>query len=194
MMDKPELVKPCSKFKTACKYSPGTMDYRVQIYTEYKIQGTLNGGVVAGHNVTTPTFAFQLQNSSTDLIGRGRAYSWNTYSDKRLKSNQRNIEYGLKEVLQLQPKSYDHHSSSTNEEGDFVMVTDQKISTVGFIAQEVQQIIPEAVNVPEDDSKDLWSMDYDKLIPVLTKAIQEQQEIIEAMQLEITALKSKSVE
>ena len=58
--------------------------------------------------------------------------------------------------------------------------------------QEVQQIIPEAVNEPDDESKDLWSMDYDKLIPVLTKAIQEQQIMIEEMRLEIEVLKNKS--
>ena len=164
---------------------------RVQIYTNTKFLVHSNGGVVAGHNVTTPTFAFQLQNSNIDLQGRGRAYSWNTYSDSRLKSNQRNIEYGLKEVLQLQPKSYDHHSSSSNEEGEFIMVTNQKEATVGFIAQEVQQIIPEAVCVPQDESKDLWSMDYDKLIPVLTKAIQEQQAMIEELYLKIERLESK---
>ena len=48
-----------------------------------------------------------------------------------------------------------------------------------MIAQEVAQVIPEAVEIPEDDSKDLWSMEYEKLIPVLIKGMQEQ---IEALQ------------
>jgi len=179
----------------------GENGFRVQINSATKFLVHSNGGVVSGHNVTTPTYAFQLLNNSINLLGRGRAFSWNTYSDNRLKSNQRTIEYGLEELLQLQPKSYDHHSSSTNEEGEFIMVTDQKISTVGFIAQEVQEIIPEAVCEPVDDNKDLWTMDYDKLIPILTKAIQEQQEmieeqkvIIETIQLEVQALRNQSRE
>ncbi|RLD58503.1 MAG: hypothetical protein DRJ05_07920 [Bacteroidetes bacterium] len=165
---------------------------RVQTVGLTKFKIASNGSVAVGYNPSTPTYALQLQNSSTFLMGRGLAYGWSTYSDNRLKSNQKELEYGLKEVMQMQPKSYNHHSSSTNEEGDFIMVTDQKIPTFGFIAQEVQQIIPEAVNEPEDASKNLWSMDYDKLIPVLTKAIQEQQAMIEAMQLEIEALKNQS--
>jgi len=170
----------------------GENGFRVQINGATKFLVHSNGGVVAGHNVTTPTFAFQLANVDDDLFGKGRAFAWETYSDNRLKSNQRTVEYGLEELMQLQPKSYDHHSSSTTEEGDFIMVTNRKIATVGFIAQEVQQIIPEAVNEPADESKDLWSMDYDKLIPVLTKAIQEQQIIIDEMRLEIEVLKNKS--
>ncbi len=99
---------------------------RVQINTATKLKVSSNGGI-SNYNATTPTFALQLENSSTDLVGRGRAYSWNVYSDSRLKSNQRQLEYGLREVMQLQPKSYEHHSSSTSEEGDFVKVTDNKI-------------------------------------------------------------------
>jgi len=170
----------------------GENGFRVQINGATKFLVHSNGGVVAGHNVTTPTYAFQLQNIDDNLLGKGRAFSWVTYSDNRLKSNQRTVEYGLEELMQLQPKSYDHHSSSTTEDGEFIMVTNHKIATVGFIAQEVQQIIPEAVNEPADESKDLWSMDYNKLIPVLTKAIQEQQIMIEEMRLEIEVLKNKS--
>jgi len=169
----------------------GENGFRVQINGATKFLVHSNGGVVSGHNVTTPTFAFQLRNIDDDLLGKGRAFSWNTYSDNRLKSNQRIIEYGLEELLKLQPKSYDHHSSSTNEEGDFIMVTNHKIATIGFVAQEVQEIIPEAVNEPQDDSKDIWSMDYDKLIPVLTKAIQEQQIIIEELISRINRLENK---
>ena len=179
---------PTSKLHINTK--PGEDGLRIQVEGTTKLKVSSNGGI-SNYNPATPTFAFQLENSNVDLRGRGRAYSWNTYSDDRLKSNQRSIEYGLKEVMQLQPKSYFHHSSSTSENGDFVMVTDEKTPSIGFIAQEMHLVIPEAVSKPEDASKDLWSMDYDKLIPVLTKAIQEQQAMIESMQLEIEALKNQ---
>ncbi|MCB2220759.1 MAG: tail fiber domain-containing protein [Bacteroidetes bacterium] len=165
--------------------------FRVQINYSTKLLVTSGGAVVVGYNNSSPTFALQLQNSSTDLLGRGLAYSWTIYSDDRLKSNQKQLEYGLKEVMQLQPKSYDHHSSDVNEEGIVAFAGSQKEATIGFIAQEVQQIIPEAVYEPEDDSKNLWGMDYEKLIPVLTKAIQEQQAMIEQQQGMIEALQSE---
>ena len=92
-------------------------------------------------------------------------------------------------ALQLQPKSYFHHSSETSEDGTFTMPGSQKTFTFGFIAQELNQIIPEAVYVPEDETKNLWAIDYEKLIPVLTKAMQEQQQEIETLKTEIEQMK-----
>jgi len=167
---------------------------RVQINGATELKVCSNGGVAVGYNPTSPTFALQLQNSSVDIEGRARAYSWNTYSDGRLKTNQQVLDYGLKEVMLLQPKSYFHHDSETKEDGTFVMVGSHKTHTFGFIAQELNQIIPEAVYVPKDETKDLWSIDYEKLIPVLTKAIQQQQQIITETQKENTSVKQDLAE
>ncbi len=118
--------------------------------------------------------------------GRGRAETWETYSDSRIKSNQQTISYGLKEVLKMQPKEYLQHNSLFRENS--IDILPQKNRNIGFIAQEMYQIIPEAVFKPENESLDLWSMSYEKLVPVLVKAIQEQQEIIETLKTDnITA-------
>ncbi len=62
----------------------------------------------------------------------------------------------------------------------------------GFIAQEIYEVLPEAVSVGgEDPQTEPWSMDYGKLTGVLTKAIKEQQAQIEALKLEIELLKNK---
>jgi hypothetical protein len=50
---------------------------------------------------------------------------------------------------------------------------DPGVKTIGLIAQELYEIIPEAVSKPENEATELWGIDYDKLIPVLIKAIQE---------------------
>jgi hypothetical protein len=61
---------------------------------------------------------------------------------------------------------------------------------IGFIAQEVESLVPEIVNTGETpDGEEQKGMSYGHLTAVLTKAIQEQQEQIEAMQLEIDNLK-----
>jgi polyhydroxyalkanoate synthesis regulator phasin len=63
------------------------------------------------------------------------------------------------------------------------------------------EIIPEVVSVPENEESGLWGLDYDKLVPVLVKAIQEQQEVIDKQQKfareqqnEIDKLKQKNSE
>ncbi len=61
---------------------------------------------------------------------------------------------------------------------------------LGFLAQEVYKVYPEVVNKPADESKDLWSIDYSKLTPVLVKAIQELKEEVEMLKAENAKLKN----
>ena len=99
-------------------------------------------------------------------------------SDRRLKRDILPLsKYGLKQVMQLNPVTYIYKADSAN--------THQ----VGFIAQEVQQIIPEVVTGKEGDlSKgETLGIVYGNLVPVLTKAIQEQQATIQAQQKQIDA-------
>ncbi len=148
------------------------------------------GGRV-GINDDSPTFALELADSPADNLGRGRARSWNTYSDKRVKSDIQSVRYGINEVMMLRPVSYKHHSSEfvTGE----LQILDDHREEVGFLAQDIYEIIPEVVYKPEDATKDLWSVSYSNIIPVLTKAIQEQQDMIEDMRREIGTLKSQLI-
>jgi len=97
--------------------------------------------------------------------------AWTNASDARLKKNIVDIKYGLADVLKLQPRSYQMNSVA----GDFV----------GFIAQELQGVIPEVVS--GDPEKQL-GVDYGSLVAVAFKAIQEQQALITALTTRITAL------
>lgn len=94
-------------------------------------------------------------------------------SDRRLKQDINNLSYGLDEILQLVPKTY------------YWKNRDQSKKSLGLIAQDVQSIISEIVNTADDDIKTL-SISYTELIPVLIKAIQEQQQIIESQNKKIT--------
>lgn len=97
---------------------------------------------------------------------------WNNASDKRLKENVSTMDYGLREVLMLNPVIYTMKSSGATQ--------------VGFIAQEVDEIIPEVISHPsKEDGTDMLSMSYGNLVSVLAKAIQEQQQIIEQQQNQI---------
>jgi hypothetical protein len=66
----------------------------------------------------------------------------------------------------------------------------QSETITGFIAHEIQEILPYLVS-GEKDGEDMQSMDYAKLTPLLTKAIQEQQAIIEDLQTQINNLRGK---
>jgi hypothetical protein len=124
-----------------------------------------------GIGVAAPTYRLQLPNSTTNSVGRAQANSWATYSDTRVKLNQEEIKYGLEEVMQLQPRKYTHHGSEIIDE-QLTLKEDDLKDSIGFIAQEVHEVIPEIVEIGESET-DLWGLDYDKFTPVLTKAIQE---------------------
>lgn len=92
-------------------------------------------------------------------------------------------KYGLNTVMQLKPVTYFYKADKTNH------------PEVGFIAQEVQKIVPEVVSGTEGDitKGETLGLSYGNLVPVLTKAIQEQQAEIEAQQKQIDKL-TKMVE
>ena len=155
-----------------------------------KVFFTGNGGsYFTGGNLgvgdDSPAYRLELPNTGS-AAGQGRANAWVTYSDSRIKSNIQTLSYGLDIVKQLKPSQYKHHNS-IKEDGQFVK-QDEGANDIGFIAQEVLPLIPEVVSVPVDTDKDLYSISYQKLTAVLTKAIQEQQTIIEDLKTRIETL------
>ena len=95
-------------------------------------------------------------------------------SDEKYKYNILPITYGLNTILQLKPVNFQWIEGEEND--------------LGFIAQDVADIIPEAVNT--NWNSDLL-MRYESIIPILTKAIQEQQALIKALEQRILILENK---
>ena len=157
----------------------------IEIYGDNTVE--LNGQL--GVNLNNPTYAIHLPNNPTIGTGQGRANAWTTYSDSRVKSNQQQIENGLAIINKMVPKTYFHHSG--NIENGILNITDNGEHTLGFIAQELYEILPEAVQKPEDENESLWSINYDKVIPVTVKAIQELNKKIEILETENAKLKTK---
>ena len=101
-------------------------------------------------------------------------------SDRREKENIRSLEYGLKEVLQLKPVRFAWKNQPIHQE------------KLGLIAQDLQKVIPEVVqdhewvrkeNAPDAPPQKVpaqrLGVYYSDIIPVLIKAIQEQQLILD---------------
>jgi hypothetical protein len=89
---------------------------------------------------------------------------WTDASDISIKKDIKDIEYGLDAVLKLKPRSY--------------KMKQDDLEQIGFIAQEVEEVIKELVTT---DNKDMKGLSYGQLTAVLTKAIQEQQAQIEEL-------------
>lgn len=157
----------------------------LEIYGDNTVE--LNGQF--GVNLNDPTYAIHLPNNPATGTGQGRANAWTTYSDNRVKSNQQSLENGLSLVNQMAPKTYFHHSG--NFENGILNLSDNGENTLGFIAQELYEVLPEAVQKPADETKSLWSINYDKIVPVTVKAIQELNSKIDTLKAENAALKEK---
>ncbi len=100
-------------------------------------------------------------------------------SDARLKRGITDLDYGLSAVEALRPVRY--HWKDKPELG----------SRLGLLAQEVEKVIPEVIEHPDTDDGYL-GMRYAELVPVLIKAIQEQQDVIEALSRRVEQLESPS--
>ena len=133
----------------------------------YGVYGYATGG---GFGVTGISATGYAVYASGKAGGTG---NWVSGSDARLKKDVRDASYGLREVLRMRPVTY------KLKEGD-------GRTHLGFIAQEVQTIVPEVVT-PLGQG-DLLGVEYSSLVPVLAKSIQEQQTIIERQQAQIAAL------
>ena len=151
---------------------------------------TVTGSGQVGIRDGAPTYALELPNNALANTGRGRANAWVTYSDNRVKKNQQKLNYGLYTILKMQPKSYLHYTSEFIN-NQLTLIEGTENESIGFIAQELYEILPEVVSKPEDENTDLWSVDYQKIVPVAVKAIQELNTKVESLETENAILKAK---
>ena len=125
-------------------------------------------------------YALNVKGDINAIGGTVRAAGSALSSDIRLKENIKDLEPQLNIIKKLQPRKYDWKKEAKIE----------KRSDIGFVAQEIQKVIPNLVLEGKDKDKTL-SISYSKLTPILVKAIQEQQEIIESLTKRIENLEKK---
>jgi hypothetical protein len=94
-------------------------------------------------------------------------------SDRRLKTNILPLPYGLKDVMKMEPVSYNWKENPAMQK-------------IGLIAQDVKKLVPEVVT--GDENKEMLGMNYSELVPVLINAIKEQQKQIEDMKKIMTEM------
>ena len=102
-------------------------------------------------------------------------------SDQRLKENIRDLDDGLDVVMALKPRKFDW------KEGKGADIKNAR----GFIAQEFEEVFPDLIDEwqdPAPEGEAPYKSVCQDLIPVLVKAIQEQQALITAQQSTIQSL------
>jgi hypothetical protein len=104
--------------------------------------------------------------------------SYTTTSDIRLKTDIAPIADATDKLMAMNPVS---HKWKAEPDADAV---------VGFIAQEMQEIVPEAVS-KGDSEDDMWSMDYGRITPVLVAALQDAHKKIEQLEQRIADMETK---
>lgn len=125
-----------------------------------------------------------------------KMYSYQVYqnqalvsSDERKKENIKQIDGSLSKVLMAKGYRYDYK----NEKTDSIKSEKRKLGIeknnknhLGFLAQELQTVIPEAVVY--DEVNDSYYVDYNAVIPILVEAIKEQQATIDDLAGKIEAI------
>jgi hypothetical protein len=183
----------------------------------------LSGGMQLSRSVTSETeiesynntsasgakykISFKQNSTQVGVIEVGTSSTaYLTSSDYRLKEN---VEYdwdATTRLKQLRPSRFN-------------FIADADTTVDGFLAHEVQDIVPEAISGVKDEMKEeeyevtpavldedgnvvteavmgtrevpeYQGIDQSKLVPLLTKALQEQQTLIESLEARITALES----
>lgn len=149
------------------------------IYTNW-LQGSSTSsqsyGMMINAGTNSSDYSLYVRNAAQGspfiyIRGDGYLYSASAWSgsDRRLKENIIDLDGGLNKILNLKARKFDFINGFKNQ--------------YGFIAQELQQIIPDAVSV-FDESNQMLAIKQDFIVPHLVKAIQE-------LKAELDTLKNK---
>ena len=130
---------------------------------------------------------FYLNGSGKDSITwNGSNIVYGNNSDYRIKTNIRSYTGGIDLVKQIQVRQYDY------------IETERGTDHVGFIAHELQEVLPDAVSGEKDAMRieeetgeevmDIQNVDYGRVTPILTAALKEAIAKIETLETRIAAL------
>jgi len=159
-------------------------DEKLQVNGKFKVSSSFGTGtaVIIQNNDSSDNYSAVAFYSGGTLAGyifvngSTNSTSYVTSSDYRLKENI-NYEFdALDRVKQLKPARFN-------------FIADRETTVDGFIAHEVSDIVPEAIT-GEKDGEQMQGIDQSKLVPLLTKAIQEQQAIIDDLKARIEVLEA----
>jgi hypothetical protein len=151
----------------------GTNDGSIEFYTAGINRMSIGENGFIGINDNMPNVTFYVNGNA----GKPGGGSWSNISDERLKKNVKPYNKGLKEILQINPVSYQYNEMSKS--------FDLEKTYIGIIAQEIEKVLPSTVVIMNDSLNtgltDKRIFDSSELLYAAINAIKEQQEIIELL-------------
>lgn len=161
------------------QYGSTSSDARLRIFAgSSEMNGLIikENGFIGMGNIA-PSVRLQV---SGDIIANSIAGS----SDLRFKTNVRSISSPLEKVKSLRGVYFNWDQKSFPNK-DFSDKTE-----LGFIAQEVEKVLPEVVS-KDNSPEEYRSVKYDKVVALLVEAIKEQQKQIDSLKTQVKKLKRK---
>jgi hypothetical protein len=160
---------------TVDQFGTSAANARFRIFNTTELNGLLileNGNVGIGTNAPTTRLYVNGDITANSIAGT---------SDIRFKTNIRPVENALDKVKGLRGVYYNWNQQAFPEKEFGTQ------SELGFIAQEVEKVVPEIVT--KDKTKDEYrSVKYDKLVALLVEAIKEQQKQIDSLKIKVNKL------
>ena len=111
-----------------------------------------------------------------NIVNRNNSYG--TLSDVSLKENIVDATPKLDDLLQLKVRNFN------------LIDDESKIKQIGFIAQEFEEVFPTMIDI--DGKSGMKTIKTSVLVPMLVKAMQEQQDLINELSAKVSALENKS--
>ncbi len=147
-------------------------------YTEDNVRFMVRVDGRVGINTTTPQGALDV--SGTTFCTSG---FW-TGSDRRYKENIEQIADPLSLVAKINGYRYDFRRN------EFPQNNFREGKQIGFIAQELQQVVPEAVNTGENG---YLAVNYNMVVPLLTEAVKDLKKEVDALRKELAQLQGTNI-
>ena len=133
---------------------------------------------VEANNLAAGSYAIDVANTrGNDSRSRVRANAFVTYSARELKKDIKDISNPMAKLNALRPVTY-------NWRGGDIKAKGWKSEEVGFIADEVQQVLPQIVQTGMDGKAQ--GIDYSKLTAVLTQAVKVQDQEIQDLKAQLS--------
>lgn len=160
------------------QYGTTAADARLRIFNTSELNGLIikENGFIGMGNIS-PSVRLQV---TGDIIANSIAGS----SDARFKTNITPIQDPLAKVMRLRGVNFDWNQNQFPER------TFSSQRAIGFIAQEVEKVIPEVVQT-EKNTEAYKAVQYDKIVALLVEAIKEQQKQIQQLQKQVKQLKKR---
>ena len=149
------------------------------------LRGGSSGIVTLKFFIDNTVLAAKIADNADFYTNDGTVHS---LSDIRVKTDVEDLVDGLDIVKQLKPRTFKYTADS-----EFYTESKKDEISYGFVANEVEKVAPQYTDtgkgkIGNKEVDDLKSLSTTKMIPMLVKAIQEQQEVIESLTARITTL------